>query len=163
MFIRHLRTAMLHSTYGSGVNFAWLPSIDFSRKRFTIIGSMISTSAAAFSNRPDITVKMRLTSASDRHIVSPSMMTSAGTPCSAISPPQSSMADMAIRETVPHCPRLSTKSQCRPGRKAGAVRLLHTQENPIGSILVWKKSFFCRDFPKPGKQHWRGEYRFSKL
>lgn len=44
------------------------------------------------------------------------------------------------------CPRLSTKSQCRPGRKAGAVRLLHTQENPIGSILVWKKSFSLQRF-----------------
>ena len=106
---------------------------------------------------------MYLYGANNCTIVSPSMMTSAGTPCSAISPPQSSMADMAIRETAPRCPRLSTKSQCRPGRKAGAVRLLHTQENPIGSILIWKKSFFCRDFPKPGKRHWRGEYRFSKL
>jgi len=89
---------------------------------------------------------MHLYGANNCTIVSPSMMTSAGTPCSAISPPQSSMADMAIRETVPHCPRLSTKSQCRPGRKAGAVRLLHTQENPIGSILVWKKSFSLQRF-----------------
>ena len=47
---------------------------------------------------------------------------------------------------APRCPRLSTKSQCRPGRKAGAVRLLHTQENPIGSILVWKKSFSLQRF-----------------
>ena len=51
---------------------------------------------SAAGSYTDITAKMRLTSASDRHIVSPSMMTSAGTPCSAISPPQSSMADMAI-------------------------------------------------------------------
>ena len=60
-------------------------------------------------------------------------------------------------------PEAQHKVPMLPGRKAGAVRLLHTQENPIGSILVWKKSFLCRDFPKPGKRHWRGKYRFSNL
>lgn len=163
MFIRHLRTAILHSTYGSGVNFAWLPSIDFSRKCFTIIGSMISTSAAAFPNRPDITAKMRLTSASDRHIVSPSMMTSAGTPCSAISPPQSSMADMAIWETVPHARGSAQTPNAAPEGKPERSVCFTRRKIPSDRFWFGKSHFLCRDFPKPGKRHWRGEYRFSKL
>ena len=93
--------------------------IGYIADRRTTMGFIVSTSTAARSNRPAITAKMRFTSASDRYMVSPSMTTSAGTPCSSILPPQSSMADMAICEIAP----LSGRSLSRTAIVSGRSRL----------------------------------------
>ena len=100
-------------------NFALLASMDFSLKCLTTIGFIVSTSTVTRSKRPEITAKMRFTSASDRYIVSPSMMTSALVPVSPISPPQLSIADMAICETLP----LSGRSFSRTVMLSGRSRL----------------------------------------
>ena len=83
------------------VNFAWLPSIDFSLKCFTIVGFIVSTKTDARLNLAAITANMRFTSASLRYMVKPSMIISTGAPCSEMRVPQSSIADMAICETAP--------------------------------------------------------------
>ena len=80
------------------VNFALLASMDFSLKRFTTIGFIVSTSTVARSKRAAMTSKMRLTSLSDKYIVKPSMMTRTSVLVPLISPPQSSIADMVICE-----------------------------------------------------------------
>ena len=100
------------------VNFAWLPSIDFSLKLRTTSGFITSTSTVTRGKRRAITSKMRCTSASLRYIVRPSMMTSAS-PDSRIIPPQSSIADMAICEIFP----FSGSSFSRTAMVSGKSRL----------------------------------------
>ena len=88
-------------------------------KRFTIIGFIVSTNTVAFSKRLEITAKICCTSFVFRYMVSPSMTISTGTVCSLISPPQSSMADIAICEIVP----LSGRSFSRTATVSGRSRL----------------------------------------
>ena len=100
-------------------NFALLASMDFSLKRLTTIGFIVSTNTVTRSKRAAITSKMRLTSPSDKYIVKPSMMTRTSVLVSLIAPPQSSMADMAICEMLP----LSGRSFSRTAIVSGRSRL----------------------------------------
>ena len=59
---------------------------------------------------------MRCTSACERYMVSPSIMTSAGAPASVIRLPQSSMADIAICETLPLSGMILSRTAMVSGR-----------------------------------------------
>ena len=90
--------------------------MDFSLKLFTTIGFIVSTSTVARSKRAAMTSKMRLTSLSDKYIVKPSMMTRTSVLVPLISPPQSSIADMAICEMFPSSGRSFSRTAIVSGR-----------------------------------------------
>ena len=98
------------------VNFARLPSIDFSLKRRATAGFIVSTSTVAFWKPAAIRSKTRATSSFVNYIVKPSTITSAGTSFSAISPLQSSMADMAICEIFPCSGRMVFRTAIVSGK-----------------------------------------------
>ena len=123
----------------------------FSLKCRTTVGFIVSTSTAARSNRSAITAKMRRTSASDRYMVSPSMMTSAGASRSSTAGPQSSMADMAICETVPS----SGISLFRTAIASGRSRLYQwayplMRQHRVSSPRMISSVFGSRMTPRPG-------------
>lgn len=113
------RAASARPSLTPQVNFALLPSIDFSLKRLTTMGFIVSVNTVAAGKRPAITAKMRCTSACVRYMVRPSMMTSAGPDGPSTAAPQSSMADMASCEMLP----LSGRSASRTAMVSGRSRL----------------------------------------
>ena len=93
--------------------------MDFSLKRRTTAGLIVSTSTVTRGKRAAITSKIRCTSRSERYIVSPSMMTSAGASRSSTAALQSSIADMASCVIFP----LSGRSSARTAIVSGRSRL----------------------------------------
>ena len=93
--------------------------MDFSLKRLAMVGFMVSARTVALGKRWAMTVKIRRMSASFKYMVRPSRMTRTGASFSAISAPQSSMADMAIWVTAP----LSGSRRCRTAMVSGRSRL----------------------------------------